>query len=687
MLEGKDSNVISARVRFLLLCLTCLFIADTAAARQSLLTQARDLGRVNATSTIEITLWMKMHDQQGLDALVAAQQAGKAAFLSPEQVFAQHAPSRAEVAKVAELLKADGFKVRGFGPDNLFLKVSGTAELVQTTFQVELHKYDLKGRKFRASSRNATMPPALVPLVAAVGGLSDMAPEPQVAHTGVKPATSVHRASDAEHVAPNPLLLSDAPDGLIFSEECFYPAASVNFVSADGTITASYQGNRFGAPISSGPPNVPPCGYQPSEIQTAYNLTPLYQEGLTGAGTTVAIVDAYGSTTIGGDLAAFSKSMGLPPADLSIIGTPTESNFSPDANSSWALETTLDVEWVHAIAPGAKIVLVIAPTGSWTDLFSADVTAASVPGVVSISNSWDGLDIDVAGDPGFYGAADNIFKTIGAAGESIQFSTGDNGDNASLTGGNYTSTGWPASSPYVTGIGGVSVALDSQKHIKWQTSWGNTFTQITNRAAFGNRPYDPPLSEGFQFGGTGGTSDIYPKPSYQRRLPGDRRQTPDISWMADPFTGAEIVYTVDPAGDLVIDVVGGTSLSTPMFSALWAIANQNAEHRLGQAAPRLYRLPSGAITDVVNSSSEDNVTGTIQDPRGTFPVNASELASPLFNLPTFISALYNSPGLGRWYILGFGLDSTLATGKGWDPATGLGTPNGWNFVHALHNDN
>jgi subtilase family serine protease len=672
------------RARVLLLVFVCALTVTTAAGGQSRLSRATDLGPVSATRPIEITLWMKLHDQQGLDALVAAQQSGKAAFLSFEQIQAQHAPSHGEVAKVADLLKADGFTVSSIGRDNMFVRATGSVELVQSTFHVELHEYDLAGRTFRASSRSATLPPVLVGLVAAVGGLSDLAPDPQIARTRVKASTSVHRASDAERVAPQPLRLSAAPDGLVFSEQCFYPPTSVNFVSNDGTVSASYQGNGYGAPITnSSAGTLPPCGYQPSEIQTAYNLTKLYREGLTGAGTTVAIVDAYGSTTIGQDLTAFSQAMGLPPANLSILGTPTESNFSTDANAGWAAETTLDVEWVHAIAPGAKIVLVVAPTNSFDDLFSADIAAASIPGVVSISNSWGTAEIGIAGDAEFYKTIDNIFKAIGAAGESIQYSTGDNGNNASATGGLYTSTGWPASSPYVTGIGGVSVALDSQKHIAWQTSWGNNITEIADTAALGAPPFDPPSNEGFVYGGTGGASDVYPKPSYQASLPGNRRLTPDISWVADPYTGVEIIYTGDADGDLFIDVIGGTSASCPMFSALWAIANQHSRHRLGQAAPLLYRLPPSAITDVESPKSRNNVTGTIEDPGGSFPVNSWELAAPLNGLPTFVSALYNSPFSTRWFVLTFGVDSTLATGEGWDPATGLGTPNGWNFVHAF----
>jgi subtilase family serine protease len=482
------------------------------------------------------------------------------------------------------------------------------------------------------------------------------------------------------------LLLGTQPDGLVFSAQCFFPPTTESF-SGNG-VSATYQGNRYGTALGTPAPNAPPCGYQPSDIQTAYNLTPLYQHGLNGTGTTIAIVDAYGSTTIAQDAQAFSAAMGLPPINLTVIGTPTESNFSGDANSGWATETTLDVEWVHAVAPGAKIVLVVTPTNSFSDLFNGIVTAASTPGVVAISNSWSGFDVGVAGDGEFYRAADSLLQAIGATGISVDFSMGDYGDNASQLGGLYTSTGWPGSSPFATGVGGVSVVLDQSKHIAWQSSWGTELTEIADTVALGSPPLDIPNNEGFDAGGTGGFSDTYPKPFWQFGVPGERRGTPDISWVADPFTGVEIIYTADAAGDLGIEVIGGTSVACPMFTALWGIATQRAHHPLGQAAPRLYRIPpgSGAITDIVGLTSQNNVTGTVYDTGGTNPIRATELAAPLNNQPKFISALYNSPFSTRWFVLMFGVDSTLQAAPGWDVATGLGSPNGWDFVQAVAGD-
>ncbi len=673
-------------VRVVTLITTCLAAAVATAAaapgRHSLLSRATDLGPVDAASPIEVTVWMKLHDQPGLDALVSAQQAGKGSYLSMEQLRAQHAPSSADVARVEAYLRSQGFKVSA-PQDNLYVKASATAARVESTFQVQLHQYDLYGRTFRASDRGATVPPDLVPLVAAVGGLSSLGAEPQIARVGRKAASGIFRQTDAEGLPAQPRPLGAQANGLVFSAQCFYGTITESFSA--GGVSATYQGNRYGAAISSPPPNAPPCGYQPSDLQTAYNLTPLYQHHLDGTGVTIAIVDAYGSTTIANDAQAFSAFMGLPPPNLTVVGTPTESVFSTDANAGWAVETTLDVEWVHAVAPGAKIILVVAPTNSFSDLFTAITTAASTPGVVAISNSWSGFDIGVAGDSEFYNAADGILQAIGAAGISVDFSTGDSGDNSSQLGGLYTSTGWPASSPFATGVGGVSVALDSHKHIAWQTSWGTELTEIVDTASLGSPPLDVPNNEGFYAGGTGGFSDTYPKPFWQSGVPGNRRGTPDISWVADPYTGVEIIYSVDPANDLGIEVIGGTSVSCPMFTALWGIATQRAHHPLGQAAPRLYRLSggSGAITDIVSFSSPNNVTGTIMDAGGTNNIRASELAAPLNNQPQFISALYNSPFSTRWFVLVFGVDSTLQAGPGWDQATGLGTPNGWNFVQAV----
>ena len=113
-----------------------------------------------------------------------------------------------------------------------------------------------------------------------------------------------------------------------------------------------------------------------------------------------------------------------------------------------------------------------------------------------------------------------------------------------------------------------------------------------------------------------------------------------------------------------------------------AIAAQKAGHGLGQAAALVYGLPAGAVLDITPVGSANNVTGTITGPGGG-PQTADSLASPLGNTTTYYSALYNSPFSTRWFVITFGTNTSLTTGPGWDNTTGVGTPNGLNFVNAI----
>lgn len=653
---------------------------NPAADGPRILSAATDLGPVNPSSQLQLTVWLKLHDRAQLKEMLSAQRQGKSHWLSSGQIESRFAPPAANVRTVVDFLRSRGFHVTGVGSQNLFVKATGTAADAQSAFGVQLHEYNLHGTVFRASARTPVLPTAIAPLVASVGGLSTLGVRPNIVRAALPAAKpNVVFQSDPEGIAPKPVPLTAGSQGIVFSAQCFYGQTSVSF--SGGGATATYQGTRYGAPIDNGPPNMAPCGYQPSELQTAYNLTPLYRAGLDGTGETIAITDAYGSTTIQNDLATFSAFMGLPQGNLTIIGTSTASPASSDPNEAgWAIETTLDVEWVHAIAPGASIVLVVAPTPSFDDLFSAIHTASMQKGVVAISNSWSGFESQT--DIPLRQAGDQVLMMANAQGQSVDFASGDSGNETVNLG--YADVDYPASSPYATAVGGVSVGLNSRQHINFQSSWGNTITELADTSAQGNPPIDPPLNEGFLYGGGGGTSNVYAQPRFQRGLGGERRLVPDVSWVADPYTGAEVIYTVDSAGDQGIGVIGGTSLATPMFTALWGIATQNAGRPLGEAAPYLYRLPPGAIMDVSGvRDTDDNVTGVLTDSNGTQNLTSWDLALPLQGQQTFRSALYHSPFSTRWFVLSFGNDSTLQTGPGWDPATGVGAPNGWNFVQAF----
>ncbi len=255
----------------------------------------------------------------------------------------------------------------------------------------------------------------------------------------------------------------------------------------------------------------------------------------------------------------------------------------------------------------------------------------------------------------------------------------------------FKTVGFPGSSPFATSIGGTSLFMNASRQVLFETGWGTNLARIANRASQGSTPVDPPshdpaLGLGFQFGAGGGTSLTFAKPDFQSSLPGTKRQVPDVGMLADPYTGVEFIQTiVNPDGTTAfgVGVVGGTSLATPLFSGLMAIAAQKAGHGLGQAAQLLYGLGAPAIKDITPVGPATNVSGTIVDPAGTTFYSANSLAAPLFGTTSYVSAFYNSPFSTRWFVITFGTDTSLQTAAGWDDVTGVGVPDGVAFVSAV----
>src|SRR5262249_39482904 len=454
--------------------------------------------------------------------------------------------------------------------------------------------------------------------------------------------------------------------------------------------------------------HLPPQGYSPSEVRTAYGLNALYQAGFDGTGETIVITDAYGSRTIAQDAALFSAVYGLPPVNLTIVKAPGISHNPHGVARTWDVETTLDVEWSHAIAPGAKIALVLA-----TDHASLDeaINYAVIHNLGNtISNSWS--TVEGLGNPAQFNRDNRILQMAAAKGIDVNFSSGDFGDESfppNFPGGvGFVSVDFPPSSPFATGVGGTSLALNPDNTIMFQTGWGTNLNRIADTIALGSPPVVPPLLDpalggGFFGGAGGGESLTFAQPSFQvGKVPAGHgnRMVPDIGWLADPFTGVEFIQTID--GQLSVGTIGGTSLSCPMFSALMAIAAQKNQHvGLGQAAALVYNLSSApfpttaAVVDITPVGSPNNVTGSINGN----PLSANDLAktavfdgslytppvtSPtLFNTTTYYSALYNSPFSTRWFVITFGTNTSLTTNSGWDNTTAVGTPNGMNFLNAI----
>jgi subtilase family serine protease len=674
----SKNSAISLLIRGGIAGMTALVLLSAAAAQTYVISgntpgftkKAIDQGAVDPSIVISVTAWLKLHNESKLDSL--AQSVGQQGssnyhkWITQNQFNSTYGPKPQEVKSVQNFLQAHGLTVLAVAENNMYVKVQGTVGAIEKAFHVQIDNYNLNGNSYVANTADPSVSDSSGGLIAAVTGLDDF---------GFQPTVVTPTEPDGTPIAPVPLTVGS--NGLFFEGQCFRDTEAHTFTG--GGNTATYTGNRYGSDITSGFGHFPPCGYQPSELQTAYNMTPLYKAGWDGTGETIVITDAFGSPTIQTDAEVFSQIYGLPdltPSNFQILRAPGALNhpvnkrFNPPG---WAGEITLDVEWVHAMAPGANIILVIGPNNN-SDLDEAVNYAVVHHLGNTISNSWSGLE--GFGNPAQFNRVNRILEAAAVQGIDVNFSSGDYGDNTPLVG--FKTVGFPGSSPFATSIGGTSLALDSNNGIAFQTGWGTNLTRIAGAASQGsNPPIVPPLSLGFQFGAGGGTSLTFAKPGFQSGIPGSMRMVPDISLLADPYTGVEIIQTVN--GNLSVGVIGGTSLACPMFSAIMGIAAQKAGHGLGQAAQLVYNLPAGAVTDVLPVSSPNNVTGVIN---GSTIETADNLAAPLNGTTSYYSAFYNGTST-RWYVITFGTDTSLTTTPGWDNVTGVGTPNGWNFVNAL----
>jgi len=653
--------------------------------------QATNMGPEDESKQISVTVWLNPNNKAALDSMVEQMYDKSSSsyhrFLTMEQMNAQFAPTAKQVGVVRSFLAGHNMQVTSIAANNLFVVARGRVGDAQSAFNTKINRLMVNGTMHRVTAPEPSVNDPAGALIGSVEGLSDLQYQANV-HPSINPATK----TPYQGVLPTAV----GADGLFFSGECLRPAESQTFKTGGSFPIAIYTGNRYGADITNTmAPNLPPCGYDAAEIQQAYGLNKVYKKGLDGTGQTIVIVDAFGSNSIVNDANLFSELNGLPALTSSNfkivtpLGPVTCTATNGCISGNWQFETTLDVEWAHAIAPGANIVLVLSPDNSFTNLDLANFAAVENQYGNVLSNSFGISEIVLQEeDPAELVVENSISELAAALGIAHNVSTGDTGDNLAVDqtfGIDAVSPGANADSPFATGVGGTSTFLNSKSNIELQTGWGLNATEIAGVSP--NPPLVPPLFGGFLFGASGGTSTVYAKPAFQRRLPGKFRLEPDIAMNADPETGNEIIVSPDgnPADGTFVEVFGGTSLACPMFSAFWAIANQAAGGGpIGQAAPVLYELPGGAITDVNLSpiSTLLDVTGLVIDPPHVSFESAAFLAQPLENTKLFVSALFQSSDT-NWDVLTFGTDSSLTTGPGWDNVTGLGTPNGAPFIDSV----
>ena len=633
---------------------------------------ATKIGPADPSQTIEITVWLNVHNRQNLDAvtkdLYNPASSHYRDWLSFSQIEANYGPTAQEANAVKKFLTAHDLSILQADPHHFFVRAQGTIAHVSSAFRVKLSNFNVNGKVIRANSTNPYIDSAAVaPFVHLVSGLSNQQSEivpiqrstPSASTSSVKAAAAARSASSPSN---------------FFSSNCFSAPTTDVLTMNGGLPAATFTGNLYGGTSIGG------CGYTPAEIRAAYGLPALYNEGYDGKGQTIVIFEICNTATIQSDANAFSAQFGLPAltsTNFSVIGYPVASPCD-----YVSVEESLDVEWAHAVAPGANIVVLVTPNITTDSGFAQDIDIALL---YAVSNHLGNVISFSYGLPElFFAPADldqtNLLTQIAAiSGVSADFSSGDSGD--------YTEYGFPATveypadTQYGTAVGGISLALNGSNEIKWQSGWGTNINLLDDQGLVS----DPPLGS-FYAGSGGGPSAFFSKPGFQHKLPGSFRLLPDISWIGDPFTGVVVAQSYNNVyPPLEWFPIGGTSVACPMFSALWAIANQEAGTPLGQAARYVYSMPSSTITDIVPVGSSTNVTGTITDASGITSYSASALAEPLDGTTVFYDALWNIPlNLNTVELVTFGTDTNLQTAPGWDDVTGLGVPKPKAFADFFH---
>ena len=573
-------------------------------------------------------------------------------FLTASAVQKEFRPSAAEISSVKSWLTSAGLsvtKVSAKYPAGAYIGVRGSVSAASKAFGVTFGTYrGPGGQSDRAPDHAATTPSSVASSVLAVSGLD-------TAKSAIKPALP----------PPGPNYWVAKPCSTYYGSK-----VATNKPKAYG----KYQ------PWTN-------CGYTPSQVRGAYGVA---SSGMTGKGQTVAIVDAYSSPTMLSDANQFATTVGDKPFAPGQYkqykaGPYTLAGANECDAPGWYGEETLDVESVHGMAPDANVRFVGAGSCTDPDLANAEAAIVDTDLASIVSNSW--------GEPASYSTIsatfDLIFQVGALEGIGFMFSSGDSGyegpgeDAASPQ----DQVDYPTSSPYVTSVGGTSLAIGKSNNYQWETSWGTLLDPLVHTKHGKKWQYTPPgkYPSGYDGSSGGGVSTVYSQPSYQAgvvpaslatKLPNGTtsstpmRVVPDVSALADPSTGILVGQTtLQPNGTsyaFSLSRIGGTSVACPTFAGIEADAQQAAGGPLGFANPGIYYLDTHAAYGASDAAFND-----VTD----FPFGPGVRLGEVRNNYT---NPYTKQGPLLTYLRTLGIDGegadALPAVKGYDDSTGVGSP-------------
>ena len=617
-----------------------------------------------SSSPVNFSLVLNLRDPAGAAALVKAVSDPTSSsyrhYVTARQWEAQFSPTAAAANQAVTWLKSEGFSVGAIPADRITVPASGTAAQVEKAFGISLGEYSVNGQTLREADGQVAVPTAITGVVGGVMGINEIPAQPGA--------------------------LEGPPSAFVTAPPC-----STSFGGATKTTT---YGNQ-----NPGYPNTMPdtvCGYVGTQLRSAYDIP----ASETGSGYTVAIVDAYDLKTMASDATEyFNTSDPSAPFDTADYQSINQGPFdAQDVCGNWGDEQAIDVESSHSLAPDAHILFVGAKDCYDAGLFTAEQTVVDGNLANVISNSWGDTDGDLLSDAATRTAYDDLFQLADATGITVQFSSGDQGDNFAQTG--LSGADYPPSSPYVTAVGGTSLEIGASGNAIASYGWstGRSFKCEPNVAPFlkGCKAsnYGTWLPAAADGASGGFTSYNYSQPWYQAGIvpttlsernvaidgPVPMRVEPDISLDADPATGFLIGFTAAfPNGTIKYATTryGGTSLASPILAGIVADADQAGGVAAGFLNPTVYHL--------------SQVTGKAI---ASVPVAQDQVQ---FRNDYVDEVLGNGPGVAHAvriigaspeevYCDGTGncasRPDTLSAGPGYNSLTGLGTL-GPNFVEDL----
>ncbi|MBY8886956.1 S53 family peptidase [Streptomyces sp. PTM05] len=609
--------------------------APLTGSRPAFADAADDLGAVPSEQTMTARLYLGSRDPAQLAGFLRSvtDPASRSYrhFLTPAAYQRRFALTAAQRGAVVHWLTGSGLRVTASTPH--YLQASGTEAALAKALGTGFHRYATAWGPLQAPTKDASVPAAVAGDVIGLDG-----------------PTAPAAASPASVRTTAPLPASAATAGR----------------SADAAVCSPYFGQR---PASGQPPaygrtvSYATCPYTPRQLRRAYGAAPA---GATGRGRTIAIVGAYGSATMPGDADTYATDTGDRPfrpgqyrqrVDRAHWNTGTKACAAP---GTWAGEQALDIEMAHAYAPDADVLYVGANSCLDGDLMDAEASVVDAHSADVISNSWAEITHSNPEHltPGLVDAWNMLFEQAAAEGIGVYFAAGDCGDSSPAAAAHglncdpattQAQADFPSGSPWVTSVGATTLATTRSGDYAWETSMGDVLSIRP-----GGTGAWAPIPGVFAFGGGGGRADAA-EPWYQKRaVPtalstvrgAAHRVTPDVSLEGDGALPVLVGYTAGGTFQLV--GYGGTSAAAPGFAAIQTDAEQEAGHAFGFANPLLYALSTaGVYHDVTATPTPTAVVRDMGPEAGTL----------------------------RYLLYTLAEDKGLKAAKGYDEATGLGSPN------------